>query len=108
MLNGKAKNDFIIWALDNKKCNNPHVEYWYNITVDKGHLSSLIIDWLDSVEIFISIQYVDVFNDMENKQGFEAYVTQKPFTSKFRCVNSRHEALKLALHEANEKYNSRP
>lgn len=107
MLNGKAKKDFITWALDNKKCNNPHVEYWYNITLDKVHLSSLIIEWFDTVKIYVSIQFVDVFNDHDNKQGFESYVTANPFTTKFRCVESRKASIDLAIEKANEIYNSR-
>ena len=106
VLNGKAKEDFFNW-LDNQGVNGIDISNW---EFEKFHLlsnvsqNSLIIEWFDSVGIFVSINYVDFYNEIRNDKGFEAYVT-KGISVKFRSVSSRKEATIQAIKKANEYYN---
>ena len=68
---------------------------------------ALIIEWFDSVGIYISINYVDFYDELRNDTGFETYVTNKGLSVKFRSVSSRQEALTEAIKKANEIYNSK-
>ena len=52
-------------------------------------LNALIIEWFDSVGIYISINYVDFYDELRNNTGFETYVTNKGLSVKFRSVSSR-------------------
>lgn len=70
-------------------------------------LNTLIIEWLDSVGIYVSINYVDVFNDHDNKQGFESYVTYKRLSTKYRAVGTSQQATEKAIEKAIEIYNER-
>jgi len=59
-LTDKAREDFLIWALENNYCNNPHVEYWINKQVDPIRLKAIIILWLNSLQykgqnLFLSV-----------------------------------------------------
>ena len=93
ILNGKAKKDFILWL------NNQSVAP-YEVMLDdipKCYLNSLIIEWLDSVGIYISINYVDFYDELRNNTGFETYVTNKGLSIKFRSVSSRQEATIQAI-----------
>ena len=108
ILTGKAKKDFFNW-LDNQGVNGIDISNW---EFEKFHLlsnvsqNSLIIEWLDSVGIYISINYVDFYDELRNNTGFETYVTNKGLSIKFRSVSSRQEAIKQAIKKANEIYNS--
>ena len=66
-----------------------------------------IIEWFDSVGIYISINYVDFYDELRNNTGFETYVTNKGLSVKFRSVSSRQEATLQAIKKANEIYNSK-
>lgn len=68
-------------------------------------LNSHIIEWFDSVGVYISIHFVEVFNEMKCKKGFESYVTFENHTTKFRCVETRQEATNAAIIKANDIYN---
>ena len=48
-----------------------------------------IIEWFDSVGIYISINYVDFYDELRNNTGFEIYVTNKGLSVKFRIVSIR-------------------
>ena len=108
ILTGKAKEEFFNW-LDNQGANGIDISNW---EFEKFHLlsnvskNSLIIEWFDSVGIYISINYVDFYDELRNNTGFEIYVTNKGLSVKFRIVSIRQEAIKQAIKKANEIYNS--
>ena len=103
LLTGKAEEDFFNW-LDNQGVNGINICNW---EFEKFHLlsnvsqNSLIIEWLDSVGIYINssgltlsktfISDVSVNNNCEyNYDGFR----------------TRKEATEQAIKKANEIYNS--
>ena len=99
ILTGKAKEDFIKTKIGNE------------INLFESMLpiykNALIIEWFDSVGIYISINYVDFYDELRNNTGFETYVTNKGLSVKFRSVSSRQEATLKAIKKANEIYNSK-
>ena len=109
ILTGKAKEEFFNW-LDNQGVNGIDISNW---EFEKFHLlsnvsqNSLIIEWFDSVGIYISINYVDFYDEFRNNTGFETYVTNKGLSVKFRSVSIRQEAIKQAIKKANEIYNEK-
>ena len=102
ILTGKAKEDFYkyINIEDYKLFDYVRKKYANEIV-----LNALIIEWFDSVGIYVSINYVDFYNEIRNDKGFEAYVT-KGISVKFRSVSSRQEATIQAIKKANEIYNT--
>ena len=110
ILTGKAKEDFEKWL--NKEMyylgRNNFEDRDNNIEdLSDNFQNALIIEWFDSVGIFVSINYVDFYNEIRNDKGFETYVTNKGLSVKFRSVSSRQEAIKQAIEKANEIYNSK-
>ena len=108
VLTGKAKEDFLEWL--NKEMyylgRNNFEDRDNNIEdLSDNFQNALIIEWFDSVGIFVSINYVDFYNEIRNDKGFEAYVT-KGISVKFRSVSSRQEATIQAIKKANEIYNT--
>ena len=108
ILTGKAKEDFLEWL--NKEMyylgRNNFEDRDNNIEdLSDNFQNALIIEWFDSVGIFVSINYVDFYNEIRNDKGFEAYVT-KGISVKFRSVSSRQEATIQAIKKANEIYNT--
>ena len=103
ILTGKAKEDFYkyINIEDYKLFDYVRKKYANEIV-----LNALIIEWFDSVGIFVSINYVDFYNEIRNDKGFETYVTNKGLSVKFRSVSIRQEAIKQAIKKANEIYNT--
>lgn len=97
ILTGKAKEDFLKWK---------NVPDDYLLFTQKNHMYSDIIEWFDSVCIHISVNYVYLFNDMENKKGFETYVTCNNHSTKFRYIPKRTEATKQAIIKARDIYNN--
>ena len=104
------------------KCKEAFIDYLdktNQITIEKGilklhwqdfpekYIHALIIEWFDSVGIYISINYIDFYDELRNNTGFETYVTNKGLSVKFRSVSSRQEAIKQAIEKANEIYNSK-
>ena len=104
ILTGKAKEDFYkyINIEDYKLFDYVRKKYANEIV-----LNALIIEWFDSVGIYISINYVDFYDELRNNTGFETYVTNKGLSIKFRSVSSRQEAIKQAIKKANEIYNEK-
>ena len=104
ILTGKAKEDFYkyINIEDYKLFDYVRKKYANEIV-----LNALIIEWFDSVGIYISINYVDFYDEFRNNTGFETYVTNKGLSVKFRSVSSRQEATLQAIKKANEIYNSK-
>ena len=109
ILTGKTKEEFFNW-LDNQGVNGIDISNW---EFEKFQLlsnvsqNSLIIEWFDSVGIYISINYVDFYDELRNNTGFETYVTNKGLSVKFRSVSSRQEATLQAIKKANEIYNNK-
>ena len=103
ILTGKAKEDFYkyINIEDYKLFDYVRKKYANEIV-----LNALIIEWFDSVGIYISINYVDFYDEFRNNTGFETYVTNKGLSVKFRSVSIRQEATIQAIKKANEIYNS--
>ena len=103
ILTGKAKEDFYkyINIEDYKLFDYVRKKYANEIV-----LNALIIEWFDSVGIYISINYVDFYDEFRNNTGFETYVTNKGLSVKFRSVSSRQEATVQAIKKANEIYNT--
>ena len=104
ILTGKAKEDFYkyINIEDYKLFDYVRKKYANEIV-----LNALIIEWFDSVGIYISINYVDFYDEFRNNTGFETYVTNKGLSVKFRSVSIRQEAIKQAIKKANEIYNEK-
>src|SRR5690606_33935055 len=101
ILTGKAKEDFLKWYY----YNNYHHQV-FTETSDDIFINALIIEWIDSVGIFISINYVSFYDELRNDKGFEAYVTNNGLSVKFRIVKNRQEAIEKAIKKANEIYNN--
>ena len=92
ILTGKTKEDFILWL------NNQPVAP-YEVMLDdipKCYLNALIIEWFDSVGIYITSDYFEL------NKGFYSEVLD----SNFAIVKpTRQEALIEAIKKANEIYN---
>jgi hypothetical protein len=70
-------------------------------------LNALIIEFFDSVGIYISIHYVDFVNKLTSAKGFEGIVTHGHLSTRFREVGTRLEATKAGIEKANEIYNAK-
>ena len=96
ILTGETKLDFERWLHSNDVLIKDGIydDTYLTDVFDKLPLNfqnALIIEWFDSVGIFVSINYVDFYNEIRNDKGFEAYVT-KEISVKFRSVSqSRYE-----------------
>ena len=94
ILNGKAKKDFILWL------NNQPVAP-YEVMLDdipKCYLNSLIIEWFDSVGIYITSDYFEL------NKGFYSEILNENFEI---VKPTRQEALAEAIKKANEIYNEK-
>ena len=112
ILTGETKEDFERWLHSNdvliKEGIYDHTyltDVFEELPLNLQYAS--IIEWFDSVGIYISINYVDFYDELRNDTGFETYVTNKGLSVKFRSVSSRQEALTEAIKKANEIYNSK-
>lgn len=102
-LTGKALEDFLkVFGVDDED-KQISLQYFYNKT--EVEQNALIVDWFDSVGIYISINYVNFVNELTSAKGFEAMVTNKHLTTRFREVEIRNEATRRAIIKANELYN---
>lgn len=100
ILTGKAKEEFFNW-LDNQGVNGIDISNW---EFEKFQLLSnvsqnaLIIEWFDSVGIYITSDYFEL-----NKCFYS-----EVFNSDFEIIKpTRQEALTKAIKKANEIYNSK-
>lgn len=112
ILNGKAKEDFLkyYWETQIKPlkftvCQQKDLGDFFESIVPQLQ-QALIIEWLDSVKIYISINYVNFVNELTSVKGFEAMITNKHLTTRFREVKTRQEATEKAIEKANEIYNN--
>ena len=114
ILTGKAKEEFFNW-LDNQGVNGIDISNW---EFEKFHLlsnvsqNSLIIEWFDSVEIYINIEpyigggdVVFYFGVINRRADFidEHYSSANDDI----YFGTRQEALTEAIKKANEIYNSK-
>ena len=113
ILNGKAKEEFFNW-LDNQGVNGIDISNW---EFEKFHLlsnvsqNSLIIEWFDSVGIYINTTY----EEYEDIQVKNLPVKIKTWSVWIKWINelllegfsSRQEALTEAIKKANEIYNNK-
>ena len=105
VLTGKAKEEFFNW-LDNQGVNGIDISNW---EFEKFHLlsnvsqNSLIIEWFDSVGIYIEISFYDdcywTYNIYSNKPVLEKETAN--------ICNNRQEATEEAIKKANEIYNEK-
>ena len=101
ILNGKAKEEFFNW-LDNQGVNGIDISNW---EFEKFHSlsnvskNSLIIEWFDSIGIYITSDYF-----VELNKGFYSEILNENFAI---VKPIRQEALTEAIKKANEIYNSK-
>ena len=100
ILTGKAKEEFFNW-LDNQGVNGIDISNW---EFEKFHSlsnvskNSLIIEWFDSVGIYITSDYFEL------NKGFYSEILE----SNFEIIKpTRQEALAEAIKKANEIYNNK-
>ena len=112
ILTGETKEDFEKWLHSNDVLIKDGIyddtyltDIFEDLPLNLQYAS--IIEWFDSVGIYISINYVDFYDELRNNTGFETYVTNKGLSVKFRSVSSRQYAIKQAIKKANEIYNSK-
>ena len=111
ILTGETKLDFERWLHSNDVLIKDGIydDTYLTDVFDKLPLNlqyASIIEWFDSVGIYISINYIDFYDELRNNTGFETYVTNKGLSVKFRSVSIRQEAIKQAIKKANEIYNT--
>lgn len=94
ILTGKAKEDFINWK--NKNYEN---EYYCTFSsMPKQSQNALIIEWFDSVGIYISILTQE--NDRKERR-FTSDINEQEFIS----CKTRQQATEESIKKANEIYN---
>jgi len=98
-LTGKTKEDFLK-DLDVE-------EQWFNDEYVDLFANALIIEFFDSVKIYISINYVDMHTDLRSEKGFQSLVSHKHLSTMFRVIKSRQEATEKSIEKANEIYNNK-
>ena len=114
ILTGKAKEEFFNW-LDNQGVNGIDISNW---EFEKFQLLSnvsqnaLIIEWFDSVGIYINTPpFYDKF--LKYNRGFESIVIDEnkniiyEIDNENDVFNFRQEAIKKAIKKANEIYNEK-
>ena len=98
MLTGKSKRTFLKWLkirVNSTLHEIDKIEFWFNLQ-DESFKITLIIEWFDSVGIYITSDYFEL------NKGFYSEILD----SNFAVVKStRQEALTEAIKKANEYYN---
>ena len=107
ILNGKAKEDFFTWInryIPNKEsfeCEMNINDLYFKTSTE---LNALIIEWLDSVGIYVSTQVMQT--PVSHKVYFECLIrSDRTKVSDF--YTTRQEATEQAIITANEIYNDR-
>ena len=102
MLTGKSKRTFLKWLkirVNSTLHEIDNIEFWFNLQ-DESFKITLIIEWFDSVGIYVNaeLDYLHIvwFPTINNNWNFEEYEFE-----------TRQEAIKEAIKEANEIYNSK-
>jgi hypothetical protein len=99
-LTGKCKEDFEMFIFRQKGTLPKGIESYNYYDLQESYIISDIINWFDSVEIYICIPPVFPIN----KYGF-AYSVDLKYS--YDIFNTRTEATKAAIIEANEIYNDK-
>lgn len=110
-LKDKSKKDFFSWLRNSEYGNSNYCEGYCGINEKVEEFkyvtliiqNALLIEWLDSKEIFVSIHYETMSN-----YYFNAMVTNKHLTTNLRLRSqTRNEAISEAIQQALEIYNFR-
>jgi hypothetical protein len=112
-LTGKAKEAFEEWL---RNSTYGHTNYgtgmcYINesarefLSLQSELQNTVIIEFFDSVKIYISINYVKLNNEMQKEKGFQSLVSNKHLSTMFRVISTRQEATEKAIERANEIYN---
>ena len=100
MLTGKSKITFLKWLkirVNSTLHEIDNIEFWFNLQ-DESFKITLIIEWFDSVGIYITSDYFEL------NKGFYSEI----FNSDFEIIKpTRQEALTEAIKKANEIYNEK-
>jgi hypothetical protein len=99
-LTGKCKEDFEMFIFRQKGTLPKGIESYNYYDLQESYIISDIINWFDSVEIYICITPVFPIN----KYGFSYSVDLKYY---YDIFNTRTEAAKAAIIKANEIYNDK-
>ena len=105
ILNGKAKEDFINWIC--KKY--PEIRWHEFKSMPKIFVNVLIIEWFDSVGIFVNIDVISENNSLELSDWFYVIKINNEdvdFITNDYYYNSRQKATTEGIKKANEIFNS--
>lgn len=95
-LTGKAKEDFEQWFKSKKA--TPRFRWWMMFTLDTTTVNSTIIDWFDTVGI-----YIVPFKDLDHPNNDWTWLVNDNYTHDY--FKTRQEAISDAIDKANEIYN---
>lgn len=100
ILTGKCKRRFLKWLkirVNSTLHEIDNIEFWFNLQ-DDSFKNALLIEWFDSVGIYITSNYFELNN------GFYSEILD----SNFEIIKpTRQEALTEAIKKANEIYNEK-
>lgn len=111
ILTGKAKRRFLKW-LKTRVNSILHeidkIDFWFSLQ-DESFKLSLIVEWLESVGIFIDSLHSYSFDDTLEYcvKVNNIYITHGIKNKPINRFKSRQEATKQAIFKANEIYNER-
>ena len=100
MLTGKSKITFLKWLkirVNSTLHEIDNIEFWFNLQ-DESFKITLIIEWFDSVGIYITTDYLEL------NRGFYSEILNENFEI---VKPTRQLALTEAIKKANEIYNSK-
>lgn len=95
---GKTHEDYYKWYTS--KGNNKIKVKEFSLDIAKAMVYATAIEWLDSVEIFISIKYCEL------SKGFDYRLKAKIADYAGGNYKTRTEAIEEVLKKANELYNN--
>ena len=107
ILTGKAKSDFEKWLLTDgyEVIENGTIEYdlYYmcKYMIPQNMVYAKIIEWLDSVGIYVEVGYLHAYKEWYRD------VSTETGSCYIRGWETRQEATKAAIEKANELYNKR-
>ena len=100
ILTGKCKRTFLKWLkirVNSTLHEIDKIEFWFNLQ-DESFKITLIIEWFDSIGIYITSDYFELNKGFYSEILNENFAIVKP---------TRQEALTEAIKKANEIYNSK-
>lgn len=102
ILTGKAQGDFEKWLCKEDNLFIEEIKEMSNY-IDERYLNALIIEWLDSVGIFIELYKYDYFVTYI----VHGDITEKGWDESDAPSETRQEAIEKAIVKANKIYNER-